>query len=85
MLHVYIQKESMKCLYQLQVVSPPDLVQSRCLLTLFMSAHLRLGSVQQLQTQGRGERETQGWETEGEGRGKVRGGQEGRGKTIKGK
>ena len=59
----------------LQVVSPPDLIQSCCLLTLFMSAHLRLGSVQQLQTQGRGE-------TEREGRGKVRGGQEGQGKTI---
>ena len=40
-------------------VSPPHLIQSRSLLTLFMSAHLRLGSVQQLQTQ-EGRREGEG-------------------------
>ena len=54
-------------MYRTKVVSPSDFIQSYCLLTLIiMTAHLRLGFVQQLQYQGRRKKGRRG-ERKGEG------------------
>ena len=71
-------------MYHTKVISPSDFIQSYCLLTLFMTAHLRLGFVQQLQYQGRRKKGRRG-ERKGEGEKERENGRKKEGMNGKGK